>query len=493
MIAHEELKRLASHKGKMKRIFFYRICGTGMGAAACLLKEMGKDVEGADILFSPPMSDYLHSTQIPCHLLENIKDEYLKTFDLIVVGNVVPKGGEDAKRIEALGVPYTSFPAALGALFLEEQNVVGVAGTHGKTTTTFLLVQLFEKLGTNPGYLIGGVLEDRPSARVGSGKYFFIESDEYDCAYFEKRSKFHFYAIKNLILTSLEFDHADIYGSLEEIEAQFSALIAKVKKSFVLNKDYPSIKKLQDQFKLAGPHCLEYGHNSGNGPVITRQGPEGTTFELIINSVKEIFTTNLTGPQNILNLSATILFAAHEGFAVEKIKSAVRQLQMVKRRQEIKGIYKGSLFIDDFAHHPRAVTLTLDSIHTQYPDKNILVIFEPASATARSSVFQEEFFHSLQSVSGLIIIKPARRSNIKNHQDLDCQVILSRLQEEENIPGQVVESLDELVKVLDDYLDNVRPKFEVVVTLSNGTLLGLWQNLFPHSDVPSSTHLGSAR
>ncbi len=171
----------------VKKVFFYRVCGTGMGAAACLLKEKGYLVEGGDSNFYPPMSTYLESTGIPLHKVDQITREFLKSFDLIVVGNVIPKGGADATLIEELGVKFVSFPTAIGALVLSDVNVVGIAGTHGKTTTTFFATQIFENIGADPGYLIGGVMEGRPSAKLGNGKYFFIESDEYDSAYFEKQ------------------------------------------------------------------------------------------------------------------------------------------------------------------------------------------------------------------------------------------------------------------------------------------------------------------
>ena len=217
----------------IKRVFFYRVCGTGMGAAACLLKEKGFAVEGGDTNFYPPMSTYLESTGIPLHKLDNINQEFLKTFDLIVVGNVIPNGGPDAKLIEESGVKFASFPTSIGALVLSEVNVIGIAGTHGKTTTTYLATQMFENMNANPGYLIGGVMEGRPSSRLGSGKYFFIESDEYDSAYFEKISKFRSYSLDNMILTSLEYDHADIFGSVEEIKDQFRAAIPHIENKFI--------------------------------------------------------------------------------------------------------------------------------------------------------------------------------------------------------------------------------------------------------------------
>jgi UDP-N-acetylmuramate: L-alanyl-gamma-D-glutamyl-meso-diaminopimelate ligase len=170
---------------KVKKIFFYRICGTGMGAAACLLQEAGYEISGADLSFSPPMSTYLESTGIECLALDEMTDEKLNDYDLIIVGNSVPRHSDYAKQIERCGVKFTSFPEIIGKAILKNKKVIGVAGTHGKTTTTYFMTQMLEKLNQKPGYLIGGILDDAPPSRLGE-KYFVIESDEYDSAYFKK-------------------------------------------------------------------------------------------------------------------------------------------------------------------------------------------------------------------------------------------------------------------------------------------------------------------
>lgn len=476
-----ELADLRKKKAQFKKVFFYRICGTGMGAAAYLFKERGFQVEGGDVLFTPPMSDYLKSTHIPCHEMGKVTDAFLKTFDLIVVGNVVPKGGEDASRIESLQVPYTSFPCALGGLVLDEDslNVVGIAGTHGKTTTTYLLAQLFENLGENPGYFIGGVLADRASSKWGGGKYFFIESDEYDSSYFHKMSKFHFYGIDHLILTSLEFDHADIFTDLTAIEKEFRQLFPNVTKSYLLSSDYPSCQSLYGEYKNKDPQkkWFLYGENSSLGPRNIQHSPLGSTFELALSGDVLTFETNLLGIQNILNLTGAIGFAHSQGFAIPRIRESIKNLKMVKRRQEVVGTYRKAIVIDDFAHHPRAVRLTLESIRMRYPRRKVMVIFEPNSATARSSLFQDEFARSLQIADGIIIIKPMRKSNIPNFGSIDCDHIIQQLQKIKNIDGKVVENRDDLIKGLDQFLDKNLKGENVILTLSNGTLLGLWETL----------------
>jgi UDP-N-acetylmuramate: L-alanyl-gamma-D-glutamyl-meso-diaminopimelate ligase len=456
------------------KIFFYRVCGTGMGAAACLLKEKGYDVQGGDTNFYPPMSTYLESTGIPLFKLDQITPEFLKSFDLIVVGNVIPNGGPDAKLIEELGVKFSSFPTAIGALVLSDVNVVGIAGTHGKTTTTFLATQVFEKLGANPGYLIGGVMEERPSSRLGNGKYFFIESDEYDSAYFEKFSKFRSYSLDNLILTSLEFDHADIFNSVEEIKAQFRAAIPHINKTFIISVDYIASLELFNEFTDGDKkRWIKYGEKSETGPKILASGEKGTRFQLCYNKTEMFFETNLIGRHNIMNLSAVILYALTEGFSEQEIAKTLKDLQMVKRRQEVRGSYKGALIIDDFAHHPRAVELTLDGIITQYPKRKVHVIMEPNSATARSAIFQREFTDSLSKAASVLFTKPTRPTSVKNVGDLDIYKIIDDVKATGR-NGSVVGNLNELM----DEIEKIAKPENLILVLSNGTCLGLWESDF---------------
>ena len=231
---------LSGKAEQFQRIFFYRICGTGMAPAACLLKETGRYVAGFDRHFYPPLGPSLQNMDIECH--GEVTEALLRSFDLIVVGNVVPRESAEARMLEGVGVPLCSFPAALGALVLRDREVIGICGTHGKTTTTYFALQVFEALGESPGYLIGGVLQGRPSSRLGSGR-FLIEGDEYDSAYFHKVSKFRSYHLKSMILTSLEFDHADIFSSLEEIVKQFRPVIANLTHPLIYCEQYPAVRE----------------------------------------------------------------------------------------------------------------------------------------------------------------------------------------------------------------------------------------------------------
>lgn len=463
-------EKLRTKKSQIKKIFFYRISGTGMGAAACLMQEKGFVVSGCDLNFYPPMGDYLRKSGIPLYSMEKINEEFLKEFDLIIVGNVIGGTSNDARVIERSGVPFASFPGGLGALILDDQNVVGIAGTHGKTTTVYLAMQVFKKLGFNPGYFIGGVIEGEKSSRLGDGSFFFIESDEYDSCYFEKFSKFRSYNLSHMILTSLEFDHGDIFNSLEEIKDQFRASLPSLK-TMVASGDYPAILELKNEFKNL--NWLLYGSNFQGGPKILSTSKTNSIFSLRLGERDEVFETNLAGLQNILNLSSVILFAYSKNISIEALKKSTLDLNMVKRRQEVRGTYKESIVIDDFAHHPRAVSLTFDSVKQKYPEKDIVVVMEPGSATARSDIFQEEFLQALNPVDRVIVARPPKPTSISSRGNLDCYKMVDGLKSLGKYAA-VVERLDELR----EQFDLLAGPNTLFLILSNGTCLGLWESDF---------------
>ncbi len=479
MINEYNLEKIIENENNIKKIFMYRVCGTGMGAAACLLKEKGYLVEGADTIFLPPMSDYLNSTGIHCFNLSEVSKEYLQKFDLIVVGNVVPKKSKDASYIESLGIPFSSFPATIGALILRDLNIVGVAGTHGKTTTTYLLMQMFSHFNMSPGYFIGGVLDGCNSSKLGDGKYFFIESDEYDCAYFEKRSKFQDYFINHLIITSLEFDHGDIFDSIQDIKNEFKDLLStSVDGQLIYSQDYISCNELvlESERILKSSLVNNYGLNSQLGPINIDEDKNGSSFSLILNGKEEKFKTNLVGEHNILNLTSAIIFSYHEKIDLNLIKSAVKNLKLVKRRQEEKGYFKNSIVIDDFAHHPTAVSATIQSLRAKYPKQKLMIIFEPASATSRSSIFEEKFVESLRGADSVLIARPKSSTTIKSSTDLNCDSIAEKLNDS-NTYSVVCDNLDSLL----DHILNHREEDSIIAVLSNSNCLGIWQSSFAES------------
>jgi UDP-N-acetylmuramate: L-alanyl-gamma-D-glutamyl-meso-diaminopimelate ligase len=468
MVEGEDLLKL---KDKINKVFFFRICGTGMGASACLLKEAGIEVEGADQSFSPPMSTYLDSTGIPCYSLDKVDKDFLQKYDLIIVGNSVPRTSEHAKLIEECGVPFTSFPSVLGTFVLKDKEVIGLAGTHGKTTTTYFLTQMLESLGEKPGYFIGGIMNNRPPSKIGESKFFAIESDEYDSAYFQKYSKFRLYELNSMVLTSLEFDHADIYDTVEDIEKEFEAVIPNLTMPIIANDDYNSIHKLKEKYNKN--IWKIYGENSELGPRNIKLTDHGSSFNLIINGKEEEFITDIIGLHNILNISSCLLVLEGYGFKTEKLKLAVLNLGLVKRRQEVRGEYRGSIVIDDFAHHPRAIRLTIDAIKMKYQNKKIITVFEPVSATARSSIFQKEFAESLLKSDQVIIAQSTIQTTAKNQNDLDCDQLVSDIK----LAGIDSSCSKDLVQLREEIDKRVQDD-SVLLVLSNRTCIGLWESEF---------------
>jgi UDP-N-acetylmuramate: L-alanyl-gamma-D-glutamyl-meso-diaminopimelate ligase len=470
LISQDELIR---RRHSIKKVFFYRICGAGMGPAAVLVKQAGFDVEGADSAYYPPMSTFLETTGIPLFKLDQVTPEFLKNYDLIVVGNSVSGKAEAARMIEKVGVPFTSFPSALGSLVLKEKNVVGIAGTHGKTTTTYFMTQLLEKLNQHPGSLIGGIIEGREPSTLGD-KYFAIESDEYDSAYFHKISKFRLYELKNLILTSLEFDHADIFPNVEKIEDEFRDVIPK-QKTLIFNQEYPSAMKLYQEYYGKNPQqkWFLYGAGSALGPHDVQTFENGSTFTIMWNGERLPFKSSVVGQHNVLNLASCLIFLISEGFAVPDVQRAATELQMVKRRQEVRGHYKNMVVIDDFAHHPRAITVTLDAIRARFKNKKIITVFEPISATARSSIFQNEFRDSLAGSDKVIIAKPDLATTALSGKDLDGE-LLSKEIASKGKASACVNNLTDLRSTI----DRLAEKDAVLLILSNRTCLGLWESSF---------------
>ncbi|MBA2405551.1 MAG: hypothetical protein H0V66_12315 [Bdellovibrionales bacterium] len=464
---------LIARRSQIKKVFFYRICGAGMGPAAVLVKQAGFQVEGADSAYYPPMSTFLESTGIPLFKLDQVTPEFLKQYDLIVVGNSVSGKAEAARMIEKTGVPFTSFPSALGSLVLKDKNVVGIAGTHGKTTTTYFMTQLLEKLNQNPGNLIGGIIEGRNPSELGD-KYFAIESDEYDSAYFHKISKFRLYEMKHLILTSLEFDHADIFSSVEKIEDEFRDVIPKMK-TLIFNQEYPSAMKLYKDYFGKNPNqkWFLYGDKSEIGPFNIETFENGSTFNLKWNGETISFNSSVIGQHNVLNLTSCLIFLLAEGFKLPDVQNAAAKIGMVKRRQEVRGKYKGMIVIDDFAHHPRAITVTLQAIRAQFKNKKIITVFEPISATARSSIFQNEFRDSLAASEKVIIAKAEIATTALGGTDLDSNKLTKEI-EQKNHAAVCVSKLEDLRKAIDTFAE----PDAVLLILSNRTCLGLWESSF---------------
>ena len=359
------------------------ICGTFMGGLAALAREAGHRVTGCDANVYPPMSDQLRGLGID--LIEGWSaDQLTLKPDVFVIGNVVTRGNPLMEAILDAGLPYTSGPQWLAEHVLPGRHVLAVAGTHGKTTTTSMLAWMLDQAGLQPGFLVGGVPQDfGVSARLGAGKTFVIEADEYDTAFFDKRSKFVHYRPRTAVLNNLEFDHADIFPDLAAIETQFHHLVRTVPASglLVVNAREESLSR------VLARGCWSQVQRFGGRkeePGMLRARGEPHDFDVLRGSLKLAHVDwGLLGEHNQLNALAAIAAAEHVGVAPEVAAAALSRFKNVRRRLELLGTAGGVAVYDDFAHHPTAIRTTLDGLRRKVGPARILAVFEPRSNTMK--------------------------------------------------------------------------------------------------------------
>jgi UDP-N-acetylmuramate: L-alanyl-gamma-D-glutamyl-meso-diaminopimelate ligase len=359
------------------------ICGTFMGSLAAIAREAGHRVTGCDAGVYPPMSDQLRALGID--LIEGWSaDQLALKPDVFVVGNVVSRGNALMEAILDAGLPYTSGPQWLAEQVLPGRHVLAVAGTHGKTTTTAMLAWILDQAGLQPGFLVGGVpMNFGVSARLGTGTAFVIEADEYDTAFFDKRSKFVHYRPRTAILNNLEFDHADIFPDLAAIETQFHHLVRTVPASgrLVVNAREESLARV-----LSRGCWSEIQHFGGRKeePGVLRARGDPHDFDVLRGSLRLAHVDwPLLGEHNQLNALAAIAAAEHVGVAPDVAAAALARFENVRRRLELRGSAGGVSVYDDFAHHPTAIRTTIDGLRRKVGDARILAVFEPRSNTMK--------------------------------------------------------------------------------------------------------------
>lgn len=393
------------------------IGGTFMAGLACLAKERGYKVTGQDKAIYPPMSTQLESLGIEIH--EGYDDTYLKshTPDCVIVGNALSRGMPVIEALLNRHIPYQSGPQWLKEHILKDRWVIGVAGTHGKTTTSSMVAWIIEFSGFNPGFLIGGIPSNFGiSARLGSNPYFIIESDEYDTAFFDKRSKFVHYSPQTCILNNLEYDHADIFENIEAIYKQFNHLIRTIPSQGLI------IRPEQD------PHLDAVIKMNCWTPIQTFGGPnsewqahllnpQGSSFEVLYKQ-KKIGQINwdLIGHHNVLNALAALAAAHHGGIQAEVAVEALSSFQSVKRRMEIRGRVNDITVYDDFAHHPTAIQTTLEGLSNKIQQKNkIFAVLDLRSNTMKKGTHQESLSSALSLADEVVIFKtPDIQWNVDN-------------------------------------------------------------------------------
>jgi UDP-N-acetylmuramate: L-alanyl-gamma-D-glutamyl-meso-diaminopimelate ligase len=386
------------------------ICGTFMGGIAAIAKAAGHRVTGSDKNVYPPMSTQLESLGI--ELTAGFEASQLSPRpDVVVVGNVMTRGVPVIEALLDSGIPYSSGPEWLAREVLRDVHVLGVAGTHGKTTTSSMLAWILEHAGLNPGFLIGGVPGNfAVSARLGGRKYFVIEADEYDTAFFDKRAKFVHYRSKTLILNNLEFDHADIYENLSAIKKQFHHLVRTVPASGCILWNAGD-ENLKATLAMGAWTPLE-GFSRAPGPAApwsldVEEGGDFSKF-VVLEGGKPAGTVkwDLVGAHNADNALAAIGAAKHAGVPVSQAIGALREFKGVKRRMELRGEVRGIAVYDDFAHHPTAIASTIDGLRRKVGSKRIVAVLEPRSATMRMGVHRETLAPSLAAADAVWMFAP---------------------------------------------------------------------------------------
>ncbi len=393
-----------------------------MGAVAAAMRDAGYVVTGQDSSVYPPMSTFLEEKGV---LITRGFDpaDIPESTEVVVVGNAMSRGNEAVEAVLNRKLLYVSMPEALKQFFLRGRHNLVVAGTHGKTTTTSMLAWIFESAGREPGYLIGGI-----PANLGQGaclrdsKHFVIEGDEYDTAFFDKRSKFVHYLPELVILNNIEFDHADIFRDLEAIKTSFRHLLQVVPTEgmVLLNADDPNCV---DVARTSPAPILEVGFSENAAQRISNvtYGPEGVSFELF----GERFDLPMLGDFNIRNAAMAASAAHFYGISAEEIRVALAGFRGIKRRQELRGEVGGVKVIDDFGHHPTAIRETLAGLRQRYAGAKLWAIFEPRSNTTRRSVFQDTLPAAFVDADGVFIAQIARLEQIEAAERLDPERVVA--------------------------------------------------------------------
>jgi len=448
---------------------FLGICGTAMGAVAAMLKDQGYTVTGSDESVYPPMSTFLSDKGIA--IQSGYRPENLPAGDtILVVGNAIKRGNPELEAALEAKHFYLSLPETLKTYFLRKTHNLVVTGTHGKTTTTSLLAWIFEHAGRKPSYLIGGLPKNLPQGCARQeGNYWIIEGDEYDTAFFDKRSKFLHYLPELVVINNLEFDHADIFDDLAAIQKSFSHLVRIVPRNgmILVNADDPNALAV---VKESQAPILEVGFSENAAVRIfdVRIREETQTFRLLNTE----FTLAMSGTFNVHNAAMAIAAAHFYQIPLPEIAKAVAEFRGVRRRQEIRGEVRGVTIVDDFGHHPTAMRETLHGLRHRFPHRRLWALFEPRSNTTRRAVFQKDLPAALGLADGVFVAQVAALEQIPVHERLHPEQVVADINAA-GVPAYYERDADAIVARLNPML---KPG-DVVVVFSNGGFGGIHQKL----------------
>jgi len=463
-------------------VYLMGICGTAMASLAGILKAKGFQVSGSDSNPYPPMSTQLESLGIKIKTPYQAQNLNPKP-DFMVVGNVISANNPEAVELMKLGIPYSSLTKALGELILKNHETICISGTHGKTTTTSMMSWVLESAGKKPGFLIGGIPKNFNNSFRNPEKdspFFVIEGDEYDTAFFDKVPKFVHYRPKYVILTSVEFDHADIYKDLDAVKAAFRKLLKliPVNGSLIFHEKEQNIKDLLDDTNTK--NIYSYGFEKVDNDrharcEVTSVTEKETEFKVFFKGqTLGPYHLHQPGDYNVLNATAVALQAHLLGVESGVIQKALDGFQGVKRRQEILGEPGGRLVIEDFAHHPTAVVETLKGIKKKYPTKKLIAIFEPRSATSRRKIFQKDYAAAFQSAEKVHLMQAFDTSKIAEDDRFSVDELIQDLNRTKSQPWAVAHNnVESIVK----QVHQESKAGDLIVIMSNGGFDGIYDKL----------------
>jgi UDP-N-acetylmuramate: L-alanyl-gamma-D-glutamyl-meso-diaminopimelate ligase len=464
-----------------KHIHLIGICGTAMASLAGMLKERGFHVTGSDAAAYPPMSDFLRELSIPVAQPFDAKNLEPKP-ELVVIGNAISRGNSELEYVLDQRLPFCSLPQLLHDEFLRGKEVLVVAGTHGKTTTTSMLAWIFHSAGLDPSFLIGGIAENFGSSfHLAEGKHFILEGDEYDTAFFDKGPKFLHYFPDAIILTSVEFDHADIYKDLDAVETAFKRLVNLIPRRGRIIAfdgaagDQIESASLERSLAKAFSPVERYGAGPRANWKVTnfRLDPGATTWSVEHNNAHWAdFEFALAGEYNVWNATAAAALAASCGIAPKDIALALKSFKSVKRRLEVKAQVNGITIIDDFAHHPTAIAGTLKALRARYAGSRLWAILEPRSNTLRRRVLQSDLARSLAQADEIVVANVFRSEAVPEHERLELPDLAAEIKQNGR-PARLLADADAIVQTISPELRSG----DVVAILSNGGFGGIYEKL----------------
>jgi UDP-N-acetylmuramate: L-alanyl-gamma-D-glutamyl-meso-diaminopimelate ligase len=463
---------------KSKHIHLIGVCGTAMASLAGMLQERGFRVTGSDAASYPPMSTFLESLGIPVD--QPFAESNLNPRpDLVVVGNALSRGNVELEFVLDTRIPFCSLPQILHDEFLIGKDVLLVAGTHGKTTTTSMLAWIFETAGLRPSFLIGGIAENfGRSFGLADGQHFIVEGDEYDTAFFDKGPKFLHYFPDSVILTSVEFDHADIYKDLDAVETAFKRLVNLVpRRGRIVGFDSGESANASIDRCLQKAFCPveRYGASSRAAWKIAnlKLSEEHTSWSVVRDGkVWADFDFPLGGEYNVWNATAAAALAANYEISKDVIAQALQTFRSVKRRLEVKAQVNGITIIDDFAHHPTAIEQTIKALRARYPRSRLWVVLEPRSNTMRRNVLQDALAESLALADQVVVAAVFKSEAIPEAERLDLNRVITEIQKR----GKQARILDDAAAIVDAIAPELR-EHDVVAILSNGGFGGIYEKL----------------